>query len=93
MQVLAGLRGFVDTIDQVFRYTGWRDTKLAAIMFVREKDLTAVIEKAREALQAHDRFVAWGEAAGETELRATMSWPGDERRHADLNVFVVHTPK
>ena len=25
-------------------------------------------------------------------LRAVMSWPGDERRHADLNVFFVPVP-
>jgi hypothetical protein len=87
-----GFKGFVEMLDQLFRYTAWRDTKLAVIMFVREKDLTAVVEKAREALQTHDQFVTWGEAASETELLATMSWPGDERRHADLNVFFVHTP-
>ena len=33
------------------------------------------------------------EAAEETELRATMHWPGDEERLADLNVFFVHTPQ
>lgn len=88
-----GVKGFIATVDQLFGYTGWRDTKLAVIVFVREKDLTTVVEKAREALGAHDQFVAWGKATGETELRATMSWPGDERRHADLNVFFVHTPQ
>jgi hypothetical protein len=88
-----GVKGFSETIDQLFGYTAWRDTKLAVVMFVREKDLTNVVEKAREALAAHPQFVEWGDAADETELRATMSWPGDERRHADLNVFFVHTPK
>jgi hypothetical protein len=29
--------GFIDTIDQVFGYTAWRDTKLAIVMIVREK--------------------------------------------------------
>lgn len=87
-----GAKGFIDTIDQLFRYTSWRDTKLAAIIFVREKDLTAVVDKAREALALHDQFVAWKEAANETELRATMSWTGDEQRHGDLNVFLIHTP-
>jgi hypothetical protein len=61
-------------------------------MFVREKSLTGVVEKAREALAEHEQFVGWREAADETELRATMSWPGDERRHADLNMFFVHVP-
>jgi hypothetical protein len=87
-----GVKGFSETIDQLFRYAGWRDTKLAVVMFVREKGLTAVVEKGREALAEHEQFVSWDDAASETELRATVSWPGDERRHADLNVFFVHTP-
>jgi hypothetical protein len=36
-----GPEGFTHTIDQLFHYTGWRDTKLAIVMFVREKGLTA----------------------------------------------------
>jgi hypothetical protein len=87
-----GVKGFVATIDQLFGYTAWRDTKLAIVMFVREKDLTSVVEKARAALESHAQFVALRHAASEIELRATMSWPGDERRHADLNVFFVHVP-
>ena len=88
-----GSKAFSETVDQLFSYTGWRDTKLAVVMFVREKGLTGVVEKAREALGEHDQFVEWTQAVGETELRATMSWPGDERRHADLNVFFVHLPR
>jgi len=88
-----GVKGFIATIDQLFGYAAWRDTKLATVMFVREKDLTGVVEKAREALERHGQFVELGDAANETELRATMSWPGDDRRHADLNVFFVHVPE
>ena len=55
----SGVKGFVAAIDQLFGYTAWRDTKLALIMFVRERDLTAIIDKAREALAEHDQFVAW----------------------------------
>jgi hypothetical protein len=88
----SGPKGFAETIDQLFSYAGWRDTKLAIVMFVREKGLTAVVEKARETLEKHPQFVAWGDAASETELRATVRWPGDDLRHADLNVFLVHTP-
>jgi hypothetical protein len=87
-----GAKSFSETIDQLFGYRAWRDTKLAVVMFVREKDLTSVVEKARETLAAHPQFVEWRDAATETELRAKMSWPGDERQYADLNVFFVHTP-
>lgn len=90
-KIWSGASGLVAAVDQLFGYTAWRDTKLALIMFVREKGLTAIIEKARDALAGHDQFVDWGEAGSETELRAVMSWPGDDRRHADLNVFFVST--
>ena len=89
----SGVEGFSKTIDQLFRYTGWRDTKLAIVMFVREKGLTSILKKATQALADHQTFVAWKEAANETELRATVHWPGDEERFADLNVFFVHTPQ
>jgi hypothetical protein len=88
----SGQKGFVETIDQLFGYRAWRDTKLAVIMFVRERGLTSIIERAREALAEHEQFVEWQQASGETELRATVSWPGDERRHAELNVFFIHPP-
>jgi hypothetical protein len=87
-----GPKGFTDTIDQLFRYTAWRDTKLAIVMFVRERDVTALIEKARDALSEHEQSVALADAPHESELRATMSWPGDERRRATLTVFLASTP-
>jgi len=87
-----GPEGFTKTIDQLFRYVGWRDTKLAIVMFVREKGLTAILKKAKQTLGQHPQFVSWKEGTEETELRAEMSWPGDAERHADLNVFLVHTP-
>lgn len=42
-------------------------------MFVREKGLTEIVEKAHDALQAHPQFVAWAESDNETELRAVVS--------------------
>lgn len=89
----SGVEGFSDTIDQLFRYTGWRDTKLAIVMFVRQKGMTSILKKAKTALGEYQAFVAWRDAANETELRATVHWPGDEERLADLNVFFVHTPQ
>jgi hypothetical protein len=88
----AGAKGFSDTLDQLFGYQAWRDTKLAALMFVRERDLTAIVERGRAALADHEQFVEWGTAASEAELRAIVSWKGDDRRHADLTIFFISTP-
>lgn len=88
--LLSSLRlNVTDTINQLFRYTGWRDTKLAIVMFVRQKGLTAILGKARATLRDHPQFVSWKTASDETELRATVHWPGDERRLADLNAFLT----
>ena len=88
----SGAKGFTETLDQLFRYQAWRDTKVAVLMFVRQRGLTTIVERGRAALEAHPQFVTWQPAADGTELRATVSWRGDERRHADLNVFFVSTP-
>jgi hypothetical protein len=90
-KVWSGVKGFLAAVDQLFGYAAWRDTKLALIMFVRERDLTAIIERAHDALAGHEHFVEWHQPASETELRAVMSWPGDDRRHADLNIYFVPT--
>ena len=92
-KIWSGPKGFTEAIDQLFGYAAWRDVKLSLIVFVRQSDLTSVVEKGREALAAHAQFVEAREPATETELRATVSWPGDARRHADLNVFFIHLPE
>jgi hypothetical protein len=91
-KIWRGAKSFTEAVDQLFTYAAWRDTKLALVMFVGEKSLSDIIDKARETLAARQHFEAWGEADNEQELRATMRWPGDDRRHAQLNVFFVHIP-
>ena len=54
--------------------------------------MTTILKKAKATLAGHPHFVASRDAASETKLRATMHWPGDEERLADLNVFFVLTP-
>lgn len=89
----SGAQGFVDTINQRFSYAAWRDTKLAIIMFVREKNLTAIVDKARTALDHHPQLVEQLAAATEAELRAIACWPGDDRQRADPCIIFVHTPE
>jgi hypothetical protein len=89
----SGAKRFAETIDQLFKHAAWRDTKLALVIFVRERELTSVVAKAREALTQHPQFRQLVDSVAETELRASMTWPGDERRLADLSVLFVHIPR
>ena len=88
----SGVKGFRSALDQLFSYATWRDTKLALIVFVREKNLSAIIDKAKAALAEHTEFVAFDEQEEETELRCEMRWPGDPDRHATLHVSFFHLP-
>lgn len=89
----AGQKKFTDAVDQLFSYQAWRDTKLALLIFVREASLTDIVERGRNALAANSQFVAWKDAANETELRALVHWKDDERRLADVNVFFIPAPR
>jgi len=91
-KIWRGVKSFTEAIDQLFSYAAWRDTKLAVVMFVGEKNLSDIVDKAHHALAEHPQFHEWGSADNEQELRATMRWPGDDRRRGHLNVFFVHIP-
>ena len=58
-KIWSGPKGFIETVDQLFGYQSWRDTKLAILMFVRERDLTGIIERAQTALEKHAQFREW----------------------------------
>jgi hypothetical protein len=61
-------------------------------VFVREKGLTDIIDKPRDALADHPQFERHEPASDETELRAKMRWPGDDRRRiVDFAVTFIHT--
>lgn len=88
----SGPAGFLKALGQLFGYATWRDTKLALVMFVRAKGLTALVAKAKAELEGHSEFVEW-QPSEETELRCRMRWSGDPDRHADLTVSFFHLPE
>jgi hypothetical protein len=88
----SGAKGFSETLDQLFGYGGWRDTKLAVVMFVQERGLSEIVEKGRAALAEHPQFLMALDDADEAELRARVRWAGDDQRIVDLAVRFIHTP-
>jgi len=88
-----GAKSLTEAMDQLFTYTAWRDTKTALVFFVGEKGFGEIVGKAKEALAAHPQFKAWQDESGETEFRATMTWPGDDQREIDLalTLFQIET--
>jgi hypothetical protein len=56
-KIWTGPADFTRAIEQLRGYLVWRDTKAALVLFIRNRDVTAVIKKARQALADHDACV------------------------------------
>jgi hypothetical protein len=79
-------------IDQLLSYAGWRDTKCAILLFVRQRNVTAIVETAEKVFKSHECYVGEKPAVGETERRYIFHWPGDERRLLTLTLQVFPVP-
>jgi hypothetical protein len=61
-------------------------------VFVRQENLTAIVEKAREVLAGRETFVSFAAEVDDSELRCQLTWPGDPKRKATLSVCFFHLP-
>lgn len=90
-KIWSGDKAFSVAIDQLLNYLVWRDTKAALIVFVHEKDITGISEKAATELRSHPRFVRDGgaTAGGPTFM---LHHDGDAQRHVRVALVVVPIP-
>jgi hypothetical protein len=90
-----GEKRFVDAIDQLLGYTVWRDTRIALILFVRDRaDVSGVIDKAATCVRQHkqclnERPVNEPDAPREFVLAST----DDNRRAIRLTLIPVVLPR
>lgn len=52
-KIWSGPKAFGEAVDQLLGYTAWRDGKAALILFIRNKDATAAIASAVDAVCGH----------------------------------------
>lgn len=48
---------YTETIDQLFRYLTWRENLGVILCFVKERDFTSIIEKAKNTAMSHNTYV------------------------------------
>jgi hypothetical protein len=53
-----GEKMYQETVEQLFRYLTWRETIGVILCFVKEKDFTSIISKAKESTQSHESYVS-----------------------------------
>ena len=93
-KVWEGEKKFRDeAVDQLLRYLGWRDTKCAILLFVHQRSVSDVVDKADAIIKGHACFKrdAHG-AVGDLERRYVLHWPGDDRHELALTLQVFAVP-
>ena len=81
-----------DALDQLLGYTSWRDTKTALLMFNRNKNMSAVVEKIPSVVQNHPNFKKALSYDSETGFRYILGHRDDPNRDVTLTVLVLDVP-
>lgn len=88
-----GEKKLIETIDQLLGYLTWRDTKTAVILFNKNKNLTAVLDKVEEAVPTHSNFKKALGKQGDSNYRYLFSLPEDRSREVHIAVMVFDVPE
>jgi hypothetical protein len=76
-----------EALGQLFSYLVWRDTKAAILLFIRDKDVTAVIEKAIAKIEQHPNYKRSRPRHSDHEYEYTMHAQDDPEREIHLTLI------
>ena len=88
----SGPKKLIETIDQLLGYSSWRDTKVAVIVFNRNKDFSKVLESIQEASTGHSNFKRQVAVTSETMFRYAFAHRDDPNRELLLTVMAFDVP-
>ena len=88
-----GASGLKKSIDQLLRYTTWRDTKIALLIFNREIAMATVLDQISHAVKEHSNYKSEQTRESETEFRYIFGHRDDSNRELILTVLVFDVPK
>lgn len=95
-KIWRGAAALAGGLDQLLtRYSLWRQSRVALILFIREpSDATAIIEKAHEAVRAHERTKTVLPSTEPSRRQDyTVVTSGDQRRPARLTLLPFVIPR
>lgn len=79
-------------VDQLLGYTSWRDTKTALIVFNKDGNLTAVMDKAKEVAKKHPNWKRDLAYISDTGFRCVLRNRDDADREIILTVMFFNVP-
>src|SRR5690606_1785838 len=93
-KVWHGSSEFLKAISQLFdRYLTWRDSKVALMLFVKNKDISNVLKTIKEDIYNHEYFLKHINDRGESSFSYEFHLPHDKGKKVELEVMVFHFDK
>ena len=89
----AGPQKLTEAIDQLLSYSSWRDTKVAVIIFNRNKSFTKVLEAIKLTTKAHPNCKRDLGNRSETSFRFIFSHRDDTNRELTLTILAFDIPQ
>ncbi len=87
-----GSKKLKETLDQLLSYSSWRDTKVALLIFNRNKNLSSVLSTIPGTIEAHPNYKRTLSIEGETRFRYLISHRDDHAREMVVTVLVFDIP-
>lgn len=88
-----GPKKLTETINQILSYSSWRDTKVAVIIFNKNKNFSAVLDSIPSTIENHQNYKKSISQISETRFRYVMSHRNDPSREILLTVLIFDVPK
>lgn len=89
-----GSSEFLKAISQLFdRYLTWRDSKTALIIFVKNKDITMIINTIKTDVKGHKYYTSENESRGDSSFSYIFHMPQDREKKVYFEIIVFHYDK
>ena len=88
-----GPKKLTEAINQLLSYSSWRDTKVAVIVFNRNKEFTRVLKAIKSTTKAHPNFKRELDDRSETSFRFIFSHRDDTNRELTLTIMAFDIPQ
>lgn len=87
-----GPKKLTETLDQLLGYSSWRDTKVAVLIFNRNKDLSKVLDSTQATVSDHANCKRVIGPQSETSFRYVFSHRDDANREMTLTILLFDVP-
>ena len=88
-----GPKKLTETIDQILSYSAWRDTKVAILIFNKNKNFSAVLEAITPTVETHPNYKRIVNQDSESRFRYVFSHKDDANRELTLTILAFDVPR